>query len=224
MDVHRVLRHKFHSADQWSGESIASSLTPDFLANVKACYQNLEPQVKTKLLLAILNMPKRMIDAASSQLFDILALAEKDTAEWSRVLSKMLKNYPKEGKINNDVDIEIYQEVVKNISKLLLEPASANLRPHERLYMNTGSSGKIILTQHFKLSTKKHKSAAARVEILMKGKELQEQRKREKENKEDSVYQQRRSQSAVPTPAPRKPVSNYKASFKHKEESEIKNT
>lgn len=226
MDTCRLLHNKLHSADQWTGENIASSLTPEFCSNIKACYSSLEPQVKNKLLLAILNMPHKMVENASSELQQIFAKAEIDSDEWSRVLSKMLKNYPKDGKICTDLDDENWQDAIKNISNLLIEPASANLRPLERLYMNTGSSGKIVPAQHFKFKSK-HKSSTARAELLAKGRELQEQRKREEELKSQdgvSIPQYRGQTTAVPTPAARKPVSNidYKPSFKPKEEYGIK--
>ena len=226
MDTCRLLHNKLHSADQWSGENIASSLSPELCSNIKACYSSLEPQVKNKLLLATLNMPHKMVENASSELQQIFSKAENDTDEWSRVLSGMLKNFPKDGKICTELNDENWQDAIKSITSLLIEPASANLRPLERLYMNTGSSGKIVPTQHFKFSSK-HKSASARAELLAKGRELQESKKREQEIRSRdgvSIPQYRGQTTAVPTPAARKPVSNleYKPSFKPKEEYGIK--
>lgn len=227
MDTCRLLYNKLHSTDQWSGESIASSLTPELCANIRTCYSQLEPQVKIKLLLSTLNMPHKMVENASSELHEIFAKAENDTDEWSRVLSKMLKNFPRDGKICTHFEDENWTDAVKSISSLLIEPASANLRPLERLYMNTGSSGKIIPTQHFKFSSK-HKSVGARAELLAKGRELQEQRKREQEHRDQNanlgIPQYRGQTTALPTPAARKPVSNldYRHIFKAKEEEGIK--
>ena len=168
-------------------------------------------------------MPHKMLEGASSELQGIFAKAENDSDEWSRVLSRMLKNYPKDGTICTELDDENWQDAIKSITSLLIEPASANLRPLERLYMNTGSAGKITPVQHFKFSAK-HKSATARAELLAKGKEFQEQKRREEELKSREVTslipQFRGQTTAVPTPAPRKPVS--KPSFKPKQEYGIK--
>eukprot|EP00116_Pleurobrachia_bachei_P009494 sb/3469756/ len=218
MDICRLLHNKLDSADQWSGENIVSSLTPEFCASIKTCYHSLEPQVKIKLLLAILHMPQKMMENASTELQEIFALADSDTDEWPRVISKMLKDFPREGVVKTDLSDENWCDAVKNISSMLAESASANLRPLERLYMSGASNKSITTQQHFKFSAR-HKSTAARAELIAKGREMQEQKRREEEAKRDDggIPQYRGQTTAVPTPAARKPVSSLQAAFKARE-------
>jgi len=230
MDTPLWLHNKLSSGDKWSGDSIGTFLSPELCGNIKNCYDSLESQVKAKLLMSLLNVPNRMLEAATPQLQDILSLGEKDSDEWSRVLSKMMKDFPAQGTINTDVEDGSWQDAVKIISNLLIEPASANLRPRERLYMNPGTSTKITPVQHFKLSAK-HKCVLDRNEVLAKGKELQEQKKREEAKRETltdpndvSIPQYRGQMTPVPTPAARKPALSvsYTLSMKMKKEVKMK--
>ena len=50
------------SNDQWSGGSICSQLSRDVLRNIRDCFNNLQSQVKLKLLLAFLHIPRRNVD------------------------------------------------------------------------------------------------------------------------------------------------------------------
>ena len=53
------------SNDTWIGESICSQLSAAVLGNIRECYEELQTQVKLKLLLTFLHIPRRYIEEVS---------------------------------------------------------------------------------------------------------------------------------------------------------------
>lgn len=50
------------SNDSWAGSSIISQLNQDVLRNIRECFIELQSQVKLKLLLAFLHIPRRNVE------------------------------------------------------------------------------------------------------------------------------------------------------------------
>lgn len=57
------------SNDLWSGGSICSQLSQEVLKNIKDCFPDLQSQVKLKLVLSFLHIPRRNIDEVSPEYF-----------------------------------------------------------------------------------------------------------------------------------------------------------
>merc|ERR1712083_1035907 len=60
------------SNDSWTGGSIVSQLNPDILKKIRNCFQDLQPQVKLKLLLSFLHIGRRNLEQWRPQLEAIL--------------------------------------------------------------------------------------------------------------------------------------------------------
>ena len=54
------------SNDLWAGSSIISQLNQDVLKNIRECFIELQSQVKLKLLLAFLHIPRRNVEEVKS--------------------------------------------------------------------------------------------------------------------------------------------------------------
>ena len=53
------------SNDMWSGASICSQLNQEVLENIKDCFPDLQSQVKLKLILSFLHIPRRNVTEVS---------------------------------------------------------------------------------------------------------------------------------------------------------------
>ena len=72
------------SNDSWIGGSIVSQLTPDILVKIQHCFQDLQPQVKLKLLLSFFHIPRRNLEQWRRELENILVVARDDSEPWVR--------------------------------------------------------------------------------------------------------------------------------------------
>ena len=113
------LHNKLSSDDSWSGSSLRSLLTQDVLRNIPECFHRLETQVKVKLLMAFLHLPRRVIEETNAELGEIFEIGSHDEDEWVRVLSEILKYYPSTGMLNVNLDhaSPVFAEVTKEIRK-----------------------------------------------------------------------------------------------------------
>ena len=66
-DTAQWLHNKLSSDDSWSGSSLRSLLTHDVLRNIPECFHSLETQVKVKLLMAFLHLPRRVIEETTAE-------------------------------------------------------------------------------------------------------------------------------------------------------------
>ena len=65
---------------------------------VSLCLQDLQPQVKLKLLLSLFHIGRRNLEAWKSQLDGILAVAKEDSEPWVCMLAELIKTFPETGK------------------------------------------------------------------------------------------------------------------------------
>ena len=72
------------SNDSWIGGSIVSQLGPDILVKIQHCFQDLQPQVKLKLLLSYFHIPRRNLEQWRRELENILVVARDDSEPWVR--------------------------------------------------------------------------------------------------------------------------------------------
>ncbi|KAJ7381336.1 hypothetical protein OS493_001461 [Desmophyllum pertusum] len=173
------LHNKLSTDDSWSGSSLRSLLTQDVLRNIPECFHRLETQVKVKLLMAFLHLPRRVIEETNSEMNEIFEIGSQDEDEWVRVLSEILKYYPSTGMLNvhlehvSPVFSEVAQEVRKTVASL--PDGGSSLLPLECLYLNRTALVAMVgpqppLSKHFTLR-RKPKSAALRAELTQKASE-----------------------------------------------------
>lgn len=113
------LHNKLSTDDSWSGSSLRSSLTQDVLRNIPECFHRLETQVKVKLLMAFLHLPRRVIEETNSEMNEIFEIGSQDEDEWVRVLSEILKYYPSTGMLNVHLEhvSPVFSEVAQEVRK-----------------------------------------------------------------------------------------------------------
>lgn len=173
------LHNKLSSDDSWSGSSLRSLLTQDVLRNIPECFHRLETQVKVKLLMAFLHLPRRVIEETTAEMSEIFEIGSHDEDEWVRVLSEILKYYPSTGMLNVNLDevSPVFAEVTEEIKKTVanLPDCGSSFLPLECLYLNRSALVAMVGPQpappkHFTLR-RKPKSAALRAELTQKASE-----------------------------------------------------
>ena len=113
------LYNKLSSDDTWSSCGLRSSLTQDVFRNIPECFHRLEAQVKVKLMMAFLHLPRRVVEETSAEITEIFEIGNADEDEWVRVLSETLKDYPSTGILNVHLEhvSPVFAEVTQEISK-----------------------------------------------------------------------------------------------------------
>jgi len=117
VDTASWLNNKLSTDDPWSGSSFRSLLTQDVLRNIPECFHRLEPQVKIKLLMAFIHVPRRVIEETSADISETLEIGSQDEDEWVRVLCEILKFYPTTGMLN--VHLEAASPVFAEVTEQL---------------------------------------------------------------------------------------------------------
>ena len=59
--------------------------------------QDLQPQVKLKLLLSLFHIGRRNLEAWKTQLDGILSVAKEDSEPWVCMLAELIKTFPETG-------------------------------------------------------------------------------------------------------------------------------
>merc|ERR1711892_150626 len=85
------------SNDSWTGGPIVSQLNPDILKKIRNCFQDLQPQVKLKLLLSFLHIGRRNLEQWRSGLEAILEVGLHDSEPWVDMLADLRKTLKKHG-------------------------------------------------------------------------------------------------------------------------------
>ena len=67
--------------------------------------QDLQPQVKLKLLLSLFHIPRRNLEIWRSKLESVLEAARDDSEPWVCMLAELMKTYPSSGQLNSDVQV-----------------------------------------------------------------------------------------------------------------------
>jgi negative elongation factor A len=120
VDTAMWLHNKLSSDDMWSGTNIWSFLTTDVLRNIQDCFHTLDSQVKIKLLMSFLYIPRRSAQEMSSELNDILEIGSGDSDDWVRILSEILRTYPETGSLNIDLEnvSPVFAAIVQDIRQI----------------------------------------------------------------------------------------------------------
>jgi len=171
------------SNDSWTGGSIVSQLNPDILVKIKHCFQDLQPQVKLKLLLSFFHISRRNLELWRGQLETILEVALRDSEPWVSMLAELMKTYPASGQLNTDVIVpeanrKIYLDLLSDLKKKVAkkhgEPNDIIL-PLECHFLNKNAFISVVGHQpqpskHFHLK-RKPKAAALKAELMQKSQE-----------------------------------------------------
>ncbi|XP_054712532.1 negative elongation factor A-like [Uloborus diversus] len=162
------------SNDLWSGGSICSQLNQDVLKNIRECFLDLQSQVKLKLLLSFLHIPRRNVEEWKLELEEILEVALVDSDQWVSMLAELLKSYPSTGLLNFQIEenASVFTDVVNDLKKIVRKHSDQVMLPLECLYLNRTALTSVVgqLPQpikHFALK-QKPKSATLRAELLQK--------------------------------------------------------
>lgn len=177
------------SNDSWTGGSIVAQLNPDRLVNIQHVFQDLQPQVKLKLLLSFFHIPRRNLEQWRRELEGILIVAKDDSEPWVCMLAELMKSYPESGQLSNDVSLpdgnrKIFNDLLSDLKKalkkssVLLSEGSRKehyVLPLECHYLNKNAFMSVVGHQpqaikHFTLR-RKPKAAALRAELLNKSSE-----------------------------------------------------
>lgn len=165
------------SNDQWSGRTIVSQLSREKLRSIKDCFIDLQPQVKLKLLLAIIHIAKRNVEEWRTELEDILDIATIDDSgqRWVSTIAELLRNYPSDFQINLHIEenTSVFNDLVTELKNALDEiEIDCAMLPLECLYLNKNAMIALFGPQplpekHFTL-IRKPKSAAIRAELMQR--------------------------------------------------------
>lgn len=165
------------SNDSWTGGSICSQLNAEVLRNIKACFPDLQTQVKLKLLLSIFHIPRRNVEEWRHELDDILVVALNDSEAWVSMLAETMRTLPTTGSLNleilnNDDNQRIFSDLVNDLRKLVRKQNDGGMLPLECHYLNKNALVTVVGQQpqpvkHFALK-RKPKSATLRADLLSK--------------------------------------------------------
>ncbi|EEC07116.1 negative elongation factor A, putative, partial [Ixodes scapularis] len=161
------------SNDLWSGYSICSQLNQDVLKNIRECFIDLQSQVKLKLLLSFLHIPRRNVEEWKVELEEILEVASADSDQWVSMLAELLRSFPSTGTLNFNIEENsgVFVDLCNDLRKFG-ESLMPNILPLECLYLNKHALTALVgqlpqPVKHFALK-RKPKSAALRAELLQK--------------------------------------------------------
>ncbi|CAB4057494.1 WHSC2 [Lepeophtheirus salmonis] len=148
------------SNDSWTGGSIVSQLSSETFVKIHNCFQDLQPQVKLKLLLSLFHIPKRNLESWKESLALILGEGKEDSEPWVCMLAEIMQTYPTTGQLNADISIpesnkRIFMDLLTDIRKAL-KKCCDNIVGHQPQTV-----------RHFTLK-RKPKAAALRAELINK--------------------------------------------------------
>jgi len=168
------------SNDSWTGGSIVSQLNSDILKKIRNCFQDLQPQVKLKLLLSFLHIGRRNLEQWRSELEDILDVALQDSEPWVSMLADLLSSFPSSGQLNAEVRGEgrkIYMDLMADLKKTLKKHGDQSdlVLPLECHFLNKNAFISVVghqpqPTKHFSLK-RKPKAAALKADLIQRSQE-----------------------------------------------------
>jgi len=165
------------SNDSWTGGSIVSQLNPDILKKIRNCFQDLQPQVKLKLLLSFLHIGRRNLEQWRPQLEAILEVALEDSEPWVSMLADLMGTFPSTGQLNTEVSTpdsnrKIYSDLLTELRKTLKKHGDQNdaVLPLECHFLNKNAFISVVGHQpqpskHFSLK-RKPKAAALKADLM----------------------------------------------------------
>jgi len=157
-----------------------SQLNPDNLVKIKHCFQDLQPQVKLKLLLSFFHISRRNLELWRTQLETILEVALRDSEPWVSMLAELMKTYPSTGQLNCEVVVpesnrKIYLDILTDLKKRVVKKhgeQSDIILPLECHFLNKNAFISVVghqpqPTKHFHLK-RKPKAAALKADLMQK--------------------------------------------------------
>ncbi|KAH8381893.1 hypothetical protein KR009_000842 [Drosophila setifemur] len=170
------------SNDSWINGSICSQLNKEVLRNIKECFPDLQTQVKLKLLLSFLHIPRRLVEEWKAELEEVVEVAGLDSELWVSMLAETMKTFPATSSLNTEIsDYEdtrpIFTDMVNDLRKLVTKHSDLGMLPLECQYLNKNALISVVGQQpapvkHFTLK-RKPKSAQLRTELLHKSADAQ---------------------------------------------------
>ena len=139
--------------------------------------QDLQPQVKLKLLLSFLHIGRRNLEQWRRELEAILAVALEDSEPWVSMLADLLGTFPSTGQLNTEVSTpesnrKIYTDLLTELRKTLKKHGDQNdaVLPLECHFLNKNAFISVVGHQpqpskHFSLK-RKPKAAALKAELM----------------------------------------------------------
>ncbi len=155
------------------------------LVKIQNCFQDLQPQVKLKLLLSLFAIPRRNLESWRRELESILDVASEDSEPWVQMLSELMKTYPGSGTLNSDIEVpetnrKLFADLVTDMKKALKKSplttsehiSDGTVLPIECHYLNKNAFISVVGHQpqhvkHFTLK-RKPKAAALKADLLNK--------------------------------------------------------
>jgi len=170
------------SNDSWTGGSIVSQLNPDILKKIRNCFQDLQPQVKLKLLLSFLHIGRRNLEQWRSGLEAILEVGLHDSEPWVSMLADLMRTFPSTGQLNAEVSApdtnrKIYMDLLSELRKTLKKHGDQtdSVLPLECHFLNKNAFISVVGHQpqpskHFSLK-RKPKAAALKADLMQRSQE-----------------------------------------------------
>jgi len=170
------------SNDSWTGGSIVSQLNPDILKKIRNCFQDLQPQVKLKLLLSFLHIGRRNLEQWRTGLEAILEVGLHDSEPWVSMLADLMRTFPSTGQLNAEVSApdtnrKIYMDLLSELRKTLKKHGDQtdSVLPLECHFLNKNAFISVVGHQpqpakHFSLK-RKPKAAALKADLMQRSQE-----------------------------------------------------
>ena len=143
-------------------------------------FQDLQPQVKLKLLLSFLHIGRRNLEQWRTELEDILDVALQDSEPWVSMLADLLSSFPSSGQLNAEVrgdGRKIYMDLMADLKKTLKKHGDQSdlVLPLECHFLNKNAFISVVghqpqPTKHFSLKMKP-KAAALKADLIQRSQE-----------------------------------------------------
>ncbi len=149
-----------------------------YYSAVRSTFQDLQPQVKLKLLLSFFHIPRRNLEIWRSKLEAILDAASDDSEPWVCMLAELIRTYPSSGQLNPDIrapdtNRKLFNDLVQDVKRALKRSdQSEAVLPLECHYLNKNAFITAVghmpqTAKHFTLK-RKPKAAALKAELINK--------------------------------------------------------
>ncbi|KAF9578167.1 hypothetical protein BGW38_006177, partial [Lunasporangiospora selenospora] len=129
-----------HLTSPWHGhQTVASELGNDILVNIKERWSQLESSVRLGVLFSLISLKKAQQIQLREKCQELIDSACTDTDDWVKLISQMLKDYPKEASLRFNVEQFSGQEQLGSLMKVLQDNIVQNgikFHPKEYAYLN----------------------------------------------------------------------------------------
>eukprot|EP00124_Ichthyophonus_hoferi_P006020 Ihof_evm1s1125 gene=Ihof_evmTU1s1125 len=141
-------------ADPWGGENISGQIKDVQLREIASQFSTYDTDIKSKILIAVLNMKKRRLMELQKDLEAVMQAAETDTDEWVRVLRWLMQGYITKRTLA--IHLSACDNKLGDAYKAMcqkLEDGPPKFAPFEHIYLNKSIMEEPYnpLSQHFKV-------------------------------------------------------------------------